>query len=71
MKEHVKYKVKRQDDGSFVILMKDLTNKRLTIHSHHDTYEDAHDALTDIYNKPSQAETMAFLNDLRDSIKNI
>jgi hypothetical protein len=49
--------------------MKDMNTNRLTIHSSHDTYEDANDELTDIHNKPSQAETMKFLNDLKDAIK--
>ncbi len=69
MGKHVKYKIQRQRDGSYVILMKDLNKRRLTIHSHHDTYEDANDELTDIHHKPSQTETMQFLNDLKDSIK--
>lgn len=58
----------RRNDGTYAIMMKDLNNKRLTIHSVHDTYEDANDELTDIHHKPSQAETITFLNDLKDSI---
>ncbi len=71
MSEHVKYKIQQQKDGSYVILMKDLNNNKLTIHSSHDTYEDANDELTDIHHKPSQAETMEFLNDLKDSLKKV
>ena len=71
MKQYVKYAIKRQNDGSFAILMKYLPTKKLTIHSVHDTYEDAHDELTDIHHKPSQAETLDFLNDLKDSIQKI
>lgn len=71
VKQHIKYAIKRQGDGSFAILMKDLNKKKLTIHSTHDTYEDANDELTDIHHKPSQAETISFLNDLKDSIKHI
>jgi hypothetical protein len=67
--KHVKYKIQRQKDGSYAILMKDMNTKRLTIHSSHDTYDDAHDELTDINHKPSQVETMTFLNDLKDTIK--
>jgi len=70
-KEHVKYKISRQVDGSYVILKKDRTNNVVDIHSHYDTYEDANDALIDLYHKPSQIETMEFLSDLKDSIKNI
>jgi hypothetical protein len=51
--------------------MKYLPTKKLTIHSLHDTYEDAHDELTDIHHKPSQVETMEFLNDLKQSINKI
>lgn len=71
MNPHVKYKIKRQNDGSYAILMKDTHNNKLTIHSSHDTYDDAHDELTDIHHKPSQYETMKFLGDLKDSLKNI
>jgi hypothetical protein len=68
MKEHVKYKIQPQKDGSFVILMKDVHSGRLTIRSSHDTYEDARDELTDMDNKPTQAEIMAFFKDMKDSI---
>lgn len=68
MRKHVKYKIQPQKDGSYVILMKDLNNGRLTIHSSHDTYEDANDELTDIHHKPSQVETIGFLNDLKDAL---
>lgn len=71
MKQHVKYAIKRQNDGSYVILQKDLNNGRLTIHSSYDTYEDADDELKDLHQKPSQAQVMKFMNDLKDSIKKI
>jgi hypothetical protein len=71
VKQHTKYGIKRQKDGSYVILMKYLPNDKLTIHSSHDTYEDAHDEWVDLHHKPSQAETMGFLNDLKDSIQKI
>lgn len=70
-KNHVSYSIRRQNDGSYVIIMRDNNNGRLTIHSNHDTYDDAHDELTDLHHKPSQAETMEFLNDLRDRIQKI
>ena len=68
---HVKYKISRQNDGSYVILKKDMDTKNVDIHSTHDTYDEAKDELTDIHHKPNQVETMIFLNDLKDSIKNI
>ena len=71
MSNYFKHCIKRQADGSYVVLTKDLTNKRLTIDSTHDTYEDAKDAMTDLEYKPSQAETMEFMNDLKDSIRKI
>jgi hypothetical protein len=67
VKEHVKYKIQPQKDGTFVILMKDVHSGRLTIRSSHDTYEDAKDELTDMDTKPSQAEIMAFFNELKDT----
>jgi hypothetical protein len=69
VKKHIKYSVKRQNDGSYVILMKYLPTGKLTIHSSHDTYEDAHDEWVDLHHKPSQAETIAFLNDLTNTIQ--
>lgn len=71
MRKHIKYAIQRQGDGTFAILMKNLNNGELTIHSVHDTYEDADDELTDIHHKPSQTETMEFLNSLKDSLKYI
>jgi hypothetical protein len=69
--KRVKYAIRRQKDGSFAILMKDSIKHQLTTHSLHDTYDDANDELTDIHHKPSQVETMEFLNNLTDSIKRI
>lgn len=71
MSPHIKYTIRRQDDGSWVILQKDKLNNKLTIHSTYEEYEDANDALTDLYHKPSQAETLKILNDLRTSLNNI
>lgn len=71
MEADSKYKIKLQKDGKYAILMKKSNSEGLTIHSTHDTYEDANDELTDIRHKPSQYETMKFLGDLKDSLKNI
>jgi hypothetical protein len=68
VKSHVKYIIKSRKDGSYDILMKNTQTKKLTIHSNHDTYEDAHDEWVDIHHKPSQQETLTFLKDLTDSI---
>jgi len=70
-KDHVKYKISRQNDGTYAILKKSINGKNVDIHSTHDTYDEAKDELTDIHHKPNQVETMIFLNDLKDSIKNI
>jgi hypothetical protein len=70
-KEHVKYKIQPQKDGSYVILQKNTGNKKVDIHSTHDTYDDAQDELESIYSKPTQAETMKFLNDLKISMDSI
>lgn len=68
-KEHVKYKVQPQSDGSYVVLKKDMNNKKVDIHSHHDTFEEAQDELESLYSKPSQAETMKMVNDMRNAIR--
>jgi hypothetical protein len=68
IRKHVDYKIKRQSDGSYVILQKDLTNKKVDIHSTHDTFEEAEDELAAIHTKPSQAETMKFFHDLKNSM---
>jgi hypothetical protein len=70
-KEHVKYKIQPQRDGSYVILQKNMNNKHVDIHSSHDTFEEAKDELDSLYSKPSQADTMKFLNDLRFSMDSI
>ena len=61
------YKIQRQGDGSFVILRKDPKGK-LTIDSHHDTYEQAKDELDDLNNPMSQADAIKFIKDLRNSM---
>ena len=67
-KRHVDYSIKRQGDGSYAIIQKTLTNKKVDIHSTHDTFEEAEDALAAIHTKPSQAETMKFFHDLKNSM---
>ncbi len=72
LKEYIRYKIQPQKDGTYVILQKDLTNKQVDIHSHHDTYEEAEEKLEDLKSKPSQAEAMKMIHDLRlsmDAIK--
>lgn len=49
--------------------MKDLVTKKLTIHSNHDTLGEARDSLADIRNKPSQAEAMKMMDELRKQIE--
>lgn len=68
-KKHVKYKIKRQGDGSYVILQKNVDTKKVDIHSTHDTFDEAEDELDGIHTKPSQAETMKFFHDLKNSMK--
>ena len=70
-KEHVKYKIQPRRDGSYVILQKNMNNKHVDIHSSHATLEEAEDELDSLYSKPSQADTMKFLNDLRFSMDSI
>jgi len=65
---HIKYSVKRQGDGQFALMKKNIDTGHLTIESLHDTLDEAKEALDDIHRKPSQAETMKFFNDLKDSI---
>jgi len=67
-KEHVKYKIQPQKDGTYVILQKDLGSKKVDIHSHHDKLEEAQDELESLYSKPTQAETMKMINDLKFSM---
>lgn len=70
-KEHVKYKIQPQRDGSYAVLKKDLITKKVDIHSSHDTYEEAQVELESLYSKPSQAEAMKMMNDLRFSMDSI
>jgi len=71
-KEHVKYKIQPQRDGTYVILQKNLANRKVDIHSHHDTFDEAKSELDSIYSKPSQEEALKMIRDLRlsmDAIK--
>jgi hypothetical protein len=68
MSKHIKYAVKRQSDGQYAVLAKNLSTKALTIESLHDTLDEAKEALDDIHRKPSQSEVLKFFNDLKDSI---
>jgi len=68
--QHVKYFIRRQPDGQFTIMMKDLTNGDLTIESSHDTIGEAKGALKNLNGRPSQAETMKFIHSMMDAIKN-
>ena len=65
---HVKYSIRPQRDGSYAILQKDNNTKKVDIHSNHDTFEEAQDALDALYTKPSQQETMKFFHDLKNSM---
>ena len=66
-REYVTYYVKRQGDGSWVIIEKDNVKNKLTIHSSYDSKEEADDALTDLSHRPSQAEVLKMFRDLKDS----
>lgn len=68
MHNHIKYAVRRQNDGQFAVLAKNTDTDALTIESLHDTFDEAKEALDDIHRKPSQSEVMKFFNDLKDSI---
>jgi hypothetical protein len=70
-KEHVKYKIQPQKDGTYVILQKDLTNNKVDIHSQHDKLEEAQDELESLYSKPSQEEALKMIRDLRLSMDEI
>jgi hypothetical protein len=67
-KEHVKYAVRRQADGTYAILQKYIGSRGVDIHSTYDTYDEAQDELESLYSKPTQAEAMKMINDLRFSM---
>jgi hypothetical protein len=70
-KVYVRYDIKRQSDGSYAILKKDLVKKKVDIHSTYDTYEEARATLEDLESKPSQADALKMMSDLRLSIDSI
>jgi hypothetical protein len=70
-KDHVKYAIRCQQDDSYVVVRKDVAKKGLTIHSHHDTYDEAQDELESLHSKPSKAEAMKIIRDLRFSMDSI
>ncbi len=68
MSKHIKYAIKRQGDGQYALLMKNIDTGVLTIESLHDTFDEAKEALDDIHRKPSQEEVMKFFNDLKNAV---
>ena len=56
MSKFFDYFIKRQDDGSFVVLRRDKLKNTVDIISHHDTYEEADDWLKDQLRPLSQSE---------------
>lgn len=70
-KVHVQYKVQPQKDGTFVILQKDSGNGRLTIHSVHDTFDEANDELASLKENPSQGEILNYFTNLKNRIKEL
>jgi ABC-type molybdate transport system substrate-binding protein len=64
----VNYKIQPQRDGSFVILQKYKHSKKVDIQSSHDTYDEAKDEMDSLHFKPSQAEAMKIINDLKFSM---
>ena len=71
IRHNVKYIIRPQRDGSYVILQKDTNTNKVDIHSHHDNMEDAQDVLEDLYSKPSQAETLEIFRNMHDALKRI
>lgn len=73
MADYFKYKIQRRKDGTFDIVAKNLTKKKnnLTIHGNYDSYDDAHDELVDLHYKPSQAEAIEMIQDLRNKLDEI
>jgi hypothetical protein len=66
--QHVKYAIRPSGDGGYKILQK-YRDKKVDIHSHHDTLEEAQDALDDLYTAPSHTETLKLIGDMLNSIK--
>lgn len=62
MNKFLDYIIKRQNDGSFVVLRKDKLKNKVDIISHHDTYEKADDWLKDQLKPLSQSELIDFWN---------
>lgn len=69
-KEFVKYALKPQSDGSYLLLQKDLTNGKVDIHSQYDNLEEAQDALDDLRTKPSPMDFKKFFQDFQTKIQN-
>ena len=66
---NIKYAIRPQADGSWVVIEKDMNTGVINIESHHNTRDEAHDALEDLYMIPTQAETLEYFHNLQDSIR--
>ena len=69
--QYVQYVIRPQKDGSYAILEKDKSTKKVDIHSTHDTLEEAQDALADLHTRPTQAETRRIFHNMQSAIKRI
>ena len=70
MKKHIEYVVIRKpDDNSYDIFEKDLTTNKLTFHSNHDTKKEAFGERNSLEGKPSKADSLRFINNLKNHLK--
>ena len=65
------YAVKRQGDGSFAVIEKDLLTGKLDIVSVHDTMDEAKAEIEDFLSKPSQAETLKMMGQFYNALDKI
>ena len=71
MRKFFKYAIRRQGDGSYAIIMKDLDTNRLTIHSSYDTFDEANDELEALNSHPSQTDTIRTVEYIRKLIHKV
>ncbi len=66
--KNIKYYVQYQNDGSYVVIEYNKDKNKKSIHSHHDTKEEAETEITSLYSVPSKAETLQMIQDIRDRL---
>lgn len=69
MKSHVKYAARRQNDGQYAVLMKNMDTNEVSIESLHDSFDEAQEKVDELNQPESRTELPKFFDDLYKKLK--